>query len=465
MSHVLIQRVTWRSLTLIGGESGLVVLAVAAGIYVHLGGLPWVALREQQIIEKTLLVALMCQLCLYYGDVHHPAAVADKRELLVRTLRALGSTSTMLGVCSLWVPALLIGPGVFVTAVALLLPAVMGWRIAFDWLAARVGPRERILLVGTDQAALRLARELDERPALGVHIVGFVDADPARVGDAVGRRRIVGTVPDIPNIVSRTRVDRVVVGLADARGRLEMTALLAMKLEAGISFDHLASVYEEYTGKIAVENLRPSWLIFSSGFQKSRAGRVAKRGLDVVVASVAAILLAPVVLLVAAVLKVTSPGPVLYQQERVGQHGRTFRIHKFRSMHHDAEAVTGAIWARPRDPRVTAVGRILRRTRLDELPQLWNVLRGEMSLVGPRPERPVFVEELTRDIPFYGQRHTVKPGVTGWAQVRYSYGATVEDAMEKLHYDLFYVKNMSLALDVYILVETVKTVMLGRGVR
>jgi exopolysaccharide biosynthesis polyprenyl glycosylphosphotransferase len=235
-----------------------------------------------------------------------------------------------------------------------------------------------------------------------------------------------------------------------------------MKLD-GVSFDHLASVYEELTGKIAVENLRPSWLIFSAGFRKSRLVQSAKRLGDIAASAVGLVVGAPIMGVVAAAVRLTSAGPVLYRQERVGQHGRVFTVVKFRSMRQNAERGTGAVWAAANDTRVTPVGRFLRRTRLDELPQLWNVLKGDMSLVGPRPERPEFVRQLTEQIPFYGQRHVARPGLTGWAQVRYTYGSSVEDALEKLQYDLFYIKNLSLPLDLFIIFSTIKTVLLQRG--
>jgi sugar transferase (PEP-CTERM system associated) len=242
-----------------------------------------------------------------------------------------------------------------------------------------------------------------------------------------------------------------------------MDKLLEMKIE-GVSFAHLASVYEEYTGKIAVENLRPSWFIFSDGFRQSAWLGMVKRVSDLVLAALALVLAVPVMALVALAVRLTSKGPVLYHQSRVGRHGRVFTVHKFRSMDHDAEADTGAVWSKGEaDPRITAVGHVLRRTRLDELPQLWNILKGDMSFVGPRPERPEFVSQLAREIPYYGQRHVVRPGLTGWAQVRYTYGASVEDALMKLQYDLFYIKNLSLALDVFILFSTMKTVLLRRG--
>ena len=258
-------------------------------------------------------------------------------------------------------------------------------------------------------------------------------------------------------------MDRVVVSLADARGKLPMDALLSMKLNAGVQFDHLASVYEEYTGKIAIENLRPSWLIFSSGFRKSSLIAAVKRAVDLLVSAVGLTVVTPVLAVVAIAVRVSSPGPALYHQLRVGKGGRLFTIYKFRSMRHDAEAGTGAVWSTAHDPRVTPIGRFLRRTRLDELPQLWNVLVGDMSIVGPRPERPEFVADLTMQIPFYGQRHVVRPGVTGWAQVRHSYGSTVDDALQKLQFDLFYIKHLSIAFDLFICLETLKTVLVRRG--
>ena len=256
------------------------------------------------------------------------------------------------------------------------------------------------------------------------------------------------------------------VSLADARGKLPMDQLLDSRLRSGVAFDHLASVYEEYTGKIAVENLRPSWLIFSDGFSKSRVLLAAKRAFDIVAASSASCSRAPIMRSSSPLLtKLTSPGPVLYHQERVGLNGRRSSSTSSGRCARTPKRRPGRCGAPTNDPRVTRLGSFLRRTRLDELPQLWNILKGDMSFVGPRPERPSFVEQLTEQIPFYGQRHVVKPGLTGWAQVRYTYGASVEDAIEKLQYDLYYIKNMSIALDIVIVLETIKTVMLRRGAR
>jgi sugar transferase (PEP-CTERM system associated) len=379
-------------------------------------------------------------------------------------IQALGAASFVLAAIYFWFPNLIIGRGIFMIAAALIVVVVAGWRLAFEWLSGHVGPRERLLLVGTNPVAVTLAGELFERrQELGVEIVGFVDPDPAKIGSAVLNPGVIGTIEDIPSIVRARGVDRVVVSLVDARGKLPMEQLLDMKLD-GVTFDHLPSVYEEYTGKIAVENLRPSWLIFSAGFKKSRTLALAKRSVDILLASLGLVVGLPLMALIALAIRVTSPGAVFYHQNRVGLRGHIFRVHKFRTMRENAEAATGPVWAsKDGDARVTSIGRVLRRTRLDELPQLWNILIGEMSFVGPRPERPEFVKDLTRDIPYYGQRHVVRPGLTGWAQVRYTYGASTEDALQKLQYDLYYIKNLSIGLDLYIMFETIKTVVLWKG--
>ncbi len=455
-------RLTLRSITLVVFETVLIVAAVAAAAYIRLGD--WTYLFTGTGILKTIFVASVAQGCLYYADLYDLRLVADRRELFVRVVQALAAASFLLALVYYWFEDLVIGRGVFAIASVFVITLAIGWRLVFVWLSRRVSPRERLLLVGTNAAAVTLAQEIfDRRDELGVEIVGFVDPDPTKVGTSLINPGIVGTIEEIPEIVRSRSVDRVVVSLADARGKLPMDKLLDMKLN-GVTFDHLASVYEEYTGKIAVDNLRPSWLIFSSGFKKSHVLATAKRALDLFVAGVGVVLALPLMLLVALAVKVTSKGPILYHQRRVGLNGQLFTVHKFRTMRPDAEAASGPVWAsKSGDPRVTPIGRMMRRTRLDELPQLWNVLIGEMSFVGPRPERPEFVSELTQQIPYYGQRHVIRPGLTGWAQVRYTYGASKEDALQKLQYDLFYIKNLSLSLDLFIILETVKTVVLRRG--
>src|SRR5688572_10396441 len=459
---------TWRSFVLVAGETVLLVSAVAISSILIGGSQAWDLVTDDTAVFRVLLIVLVCQLCLHYADLYDLRTMTTKRDLAERLVGAIGATSLILGIAYWLFPLLVLGQGVFLLAAAIAIVMVMGWRSAFDMLMARLAPRQRLLLVGTSPAAIVLARELFERrQELGVDIVGFVDPDPTRVGAPVLNPGVVGTIDDIPALAARLHVDRVVVSLSDQRGKLPMDRLLDMRLRSGVLFDHLASIYEEYTGKIALENLRPSWLVFSTGFRKGRSVMIIKRAFDIIASVCGLILASPLMLLSALLVKLDSPrDPVLYHQERVGLNGALFTLHKFRTMRIDAEAATGPVWsAGDQDPRITAVGRFMRKTRLDEIPQLWNVLRGHMSLIGPRPERPEFVEQLTKEIPFYGQRHVVKPGVTGWAQVRYSYGASVEDALEKMQYDLYYVKHMSLMFDILIALETIKTVILRRGAK
>lgn len=461
MRTFLLRRLTGRVVTLIAFETVLIVSMVLLAAYLRLGS---EALGTVTEWPKWLLITVVTQFCLYYADLYDTRVIRDRRELFVRSMYALGATSFVLASVYYALPDMIVGRGVFMIAALCLITTVLGWRVVFEWTNRYVAPRERLLLVGTSKGAVDLARELYERVDLGADIVGFIDSDPARVGAPVINPGVVGTIEDIPTLVRAMSVDRVVVSLADARGTLPMEKLLEMRLD-GVAFDHLATVYEEYTGKIAVENLRPSWFIFSTGFRKGRLLQTSKRLLDIAVAGFGLLLAAPIMIGVAIAVRLDSAGPILYRQQRVGQQGRLFNLFKFRSMRQDAEAKTGAVWATEGDPRVTGVGRFLRKSRLDEIPQLWNVLRGDMSIVGPRPERPEFVQSLIKEIPFYGQRHTVKPGVTGWAQVSYSYAGSVDGTMEKLQYDLFYIKNLSLPLDLFIMFCTAKIVLLGRGAR
>lgn len=459
---------TWRSVILIAGETLLLAAAVVISSVLIGGPQAWDLVTDNTAFLRVLLIVVVCQVCLHYTDLYDLRTMTTKRDLAQRVMRAIGATSLILGIAYWLFPLLVVRQNVFLLSAVLSVALVMLWRSAFDIITDHLAPRERLLLVGTSPAAVVLARELFERrQELGVDIVGFVDPDPARVGAPVINPGVVGTIDDIPALSSRMHVDRVVVSLSDERGKLRMDQLLDVRLRSGVLFDHLASVYEEYTGKIALENLRPSWLVFSTGFRKTQLLTVTKRTFDLVAAVCGLILSLPLTIITAILVKLESPrDPVLYHQERVGLNGATFTIHKFRTMKSDAEAKTGPVWsAGDNDPRITRVGRFLRKTRLDEIPQLWNVLVGDMSLIGPRPERPSFVEKLTQQIPFYGQRHVVKPGVTGWAQVRYAYGASVEDALEKMQYDLYYVKHMSLMFDLMIALETIKTVVLRRGAK
>jgi sugar transferase (PEP-CTERM system associated) len=349
-------------------------------------------------------------------------------------------------------PALLIGVSI----------TLMLWRVLLRLYFKFFTRRSSVLILGTGRLARELAAEIVHRPELGLAVTGFLDDDPNLLGVSIVNPRVIGSNKELTRIVSECKVDKVVVEIQDRRGRLPFKELLELKT-SGIGIEEATTLYERLTGKIAVENLKASWMIFGNGFDVSSRALLLTRILSILVSMALLVLFLPIFPLIALLIKLDSRGPVLHRQERVGQHGKIFVLWKYRSMRHDAEQHTGPVWAARFDKRVTRVGKFLRRTRLDEVPQLYNVLRGDMNLVGPRPERPQFVQELSKTVPFYHLRHSVKPGVTGWAQINYRYGNSVEDAVEKLQYDLFYVKNMSLLFDVVVILDTVKTVLVRKG--
>lgn len=333
--------------------------------------------------------------------------------------------------------------------------ALLGWRATYAWLVQQEYFRERVYVLGTGDRAQRLLNGLRQRSELGIEVVGWT-------GDLEGEvtRESVGT--HLLDLVRESGVHRVIVAMPDRRGTLPVDELLKLRLE-GVKVEEATSWLEKIYGRIEVENLNPSWLLFAEGFRFSAFNRIIRRALNFTVALIGSVISMPLLPLVALAVKFSAPGPVFYSQKRVGKGDVTFNCYKFRTMRQDAEADTGATWATDDDPRITRVGKFLRASRLDEIPQLWCVLKGDMHFVGPRPERPEFVEWLEREIPFYRVRHTVRPGITGWAQVQYKYGNTLDDAREKLQYDLFYIKNASLGLDLLIMFQTIKIVLLGRG--
>jgi len=327
----------------------------------------------------------------------------------------------------------------------------------------RVLPR-RVLVLGTGPEARVVEASLATAEPPGLDLVGFYALEKIEQ-TTVSPTRVIARVGALEDTVRRLRVNEIIVAVRQQRGGvLPLRSLLECRLN-GVQVTDLARFFERVHGQVPIESLKASWLIYGNGFRQSWLRTSVKRTFDLVIASALVLIMSPVILLAALAIAVESGFPVIYRQERVGLNGRTFSLLKFRSMRKDAEKDGRAAWAVVDDVRVTWVGRFLRQSRVDELPQLVNVLRGEMSFVGPRPERPVFVKLLEEQIPFYAVRHSVKPGITGWAQVRYSYGATVEQSMRKLEYDLYYVKNHTLALDLLILLETVRVVLLAEGAR
>lgn len=409
---------------------------------------------------KVLPAALLCQLCLYYNDFYDLRLVHSGGELVVRLIQAVGATTLALGVIYLAVPAVALHPAAVLRSLTLLSLTVLGWRLLFNRFVAASPFVENTVVIGTGVAARAVARELVARHDLAYRFLGFVD-DGHDEDAAMAHLPVIGTVRDLEQLVQREDVRRLIVGLRDRGVGLPVDELVAAKI-SGVVIEEAESAYERLTGKVLLETMKLSTLVFAQGFNVSRRRRLVKRVSDLTFSAIGLVLAAPLILLTALAVWVMSGRPVLYRQERVGQNDSRFTLYKFRSMRLDAEA-GGPVWASANDDRVTVIGRFIRLTRLDELPQLWNVLRGQMSFVGPRPERPFFVAELGAQVPFYHLRHAVKPGITGWAQVKYRYADSVESAVEKLRYDLFYVKHLSTAFDMTIVIDTVKTIVLRMG--
>jgi sugar transferase (PEP-CTERM system associated) len=405
---------------------------------------------------KILVVTTAVLLLSHWLDLYDAASLSAKGEHAFRLLLVLGFVALALAALGSKFPTLLPGNGSAFWGLIILTFTLFCWRSACSWMVRQPFLRERVYVLGTGDRAQRLVNGLRERSALGVEVVGWTgDVEGALTRESVASH-LVGLAKGAKG------VHRVIVAMPDRRGTLPVEELLDLRL-AGVKVEEATSWLEKITGRIEVEQLYPSWLIFADGFRFSSVFRLIRRLVNFSVALVGLVLALPLLPFIALAVKLGSAGPALYRQQRVGRGGKTFYCYKFRTMRIDAEADTGATWATDDDPRITRVGKFLRSSRLDEIPQLWCVLKGDMHFVGPRPERPEFVEWLSKEIPYYGVRHVVRPGITGWAQVQYKYGNTLEDAREKLQYDLFYIKNASLGLDLLIMFQTIKIVLLGRG--
>ncbi len=335
------------------------------------------------------------------------------------------------------------------------------WRIVYEMVFLRAFGAQRVLFLGLSPLVQEIARYLTAHPEAGYVNLGYLD-DAAEAGTLAHGAKVLGPVESLAEFAAGIRPDRIIVGMTERRARMPLQTLLELRF-AGVMIEDAAFAYESACGRVSTKDLRPAQLIFSSELGPTRRGVLLQSIYSPVLALLGILVTLPLVLIAVLAVRLTSRGPVLYRQVRVGKNGVPFTLYKLRSMYADAEEKTGAVWARRDDPRVTPVGRWLRGLRIDEIPQLWNVLRGEMSLVGPRPERPEFVRSLAEKIPFYRQRLCVRPGITGWAQVNHKYGDTVEDTIVKLEYDLYYIKHISVSLDAYIVFQTLKTMLRSRG--
>jgi sugar transferase (PEP-CTERM system associated) len=451
-----------KSIVLFLGDLLLVVGSLYAGGALRLIGIPASWLGASHGLPTVAVIAILGTLSFYVAGLYE-VTLRNRNELILRAATAGGVWAVLYLALNLSVrePSKTWWCGL--PEVALGTAAVIALRTVCAYLARTHPFRERVLFLGATPTAEQLIDELEANHP-GYEVLGYVDDRPADQVALSNGFRILGSTRQLTEIANGREVGTIVVCLTERRGAFPLKDILECKLR-GIRIEDWPAFYEKLTGKIIVQNLRPSWLVFSEGFNRTVVTRVVKRMVDVVLASLFLALGWPIFVLVALAIRLDSPGPIFLRQERVGERGRLFTLFKFRTMVQDAEAQTGPVWAAEDDPRITRVGRWLRKTRLDEFPQIWNVFKGEMSFIGPRPERPHFVVQLQEKIPYYAERHAVKPGITGWAQVRYRYGSTVEDSEEKLQYDLYYVKNMSSLLDIDILLSTIRVVLSGKGGR
>jgi sugar transferase (PEP-CTERM system associated) len=450
-----------RTLALLAGEALVVGLSFLLGTMVQVPEYSWLQLNNQLFIEggylRIIAMTAMVLLLSHGFDLYDPSQVRSRPDQAFRLLFVVGLVALALSGILYMFPSFLPGRNSGVAGVLILTVALFGWRWAYARLVRLPFLRERVYVLGTGERAERLVRGLRERNGAGIEVAGWT----GNLSEELTREAVAA---HLLRVVRDSGVHRVIVAMPDRRGTLPVQELLGLRL-AGVKVEEATSWLEKMSGRIEVEQLNPSWIIFAEGFRLSGPFHLASRLLNLSAALIGLALTLPLLPFIVLAVKLDSPGAVLYRQERVGRGGRHFYCYKFRTMRQDAEADTGATWASDDDPRITRAGRLLRASRLDEIPQLWCVLRGDMNFVGPRPERPEFVEWLSREIPYYGVRHVVRPGITGWAQVQYKYGNTLEDAREKLQYDLFYIKNASAGLDFWILFQTIKIVLLGRGAK
>lgn len=446
-----------RTLVLLTCEAALVTASFVIATALLLGPRWSVSLSYEGGAYKIAAVVLLVLLCSYHFDLYAPPRLPSRSEIYFRIITVVGVLSIILSAAAFLFPQVQIGQNVFLFGLMILTLVLMVWRRAYEWLIACSLFREHVYVLGAGDRARQVVDTLRSRRDLGMEVVGW--------------SRVMGhdslTSQDFAEMLLACRhdalpIDRIVVALQNRRGTMPLPELLDLRL-SGIKIEEVTSLLERVSGKIELDWLRPSTIIFGEGFGIKRSLLIARRLASIVMAELSLLICLPALPLVALAVKLSSPGPILFKQQRVGQRGKTFTLFKFRTMRQDAEAATGAVWAQENDPRVTRVGRFLRKTRLDEIPQLWNVLKGDMGFVGPRPERPEFVQLLSEQIPYYNLRHAIRPGITGWAQVRYKYGATLEETKQKLEYDLYYIKHMSLSLDLWIVFETLKTILQQRG--
>ncbi len=450
-----------RLVVLISGDIILSILALYSGFFLRFGSLQKTEGIFNLAGTNLSIYVIVLIFSSFLVEIYSNGRDKGKKEIFLRVLMGITMSFFMLSSLYYMMPFISFGRGLILLSLAAFGLFQFLWHVGNELFLSLPGFARRVLILGTGPLAKQIGGIITSTNHYYV-LTGYVDCagEPMHVPS----HHIMNNGKGFMETVKRTKAHKIVVSLSERRGVFPLKDVLSCKL-SGIEVVDAPSFYEQITGKLLIENIKPSWFIFSEGFKITSFKRFTKRILDILFSLTGLLLALPLFPVIILFIKIDSKGPIFFEQIRLGEMEKRFALYKFRTMQHDAESESGAVWARENDPRITRVGKILRKTRLDELPQLYNVLRGNMSFIGPRPERPEFIDKLKEVIPYYSERHFLKPGITGWAQVKYPYGASVEDAIEKLKYDLFYIKHLSFFLEFLIFFETIKVVLFGKGGR
>ena len=464
MLRIFKQNYPIRNLFFFFGEGFFIALSVMFAYslksYIESGNI------DLTFLSKTLLITFVIQTCLYYADLYSIDSILRVKEICLRVLHSLGIAVILLSLIYFLLPQFVVRADIFILSLIVLYVFILTWRLLYNEILRRGLFDKKMIVIGADGLAQQIINDVNSKKDCGYHIACIVLEKYHKGTLKDARSPIIrkDNYKDLSVLVKKMKIKTIVVAIKEKRNNFPTTELLKCRME-GIEIIDGNSFYEMLTGKLDVSQINPGWLIFSDGFKKSQITVLSKRIVDILISFILILLLSPLLLIVALLIKVDTKGPVLFFQERVGKDKGSYSVVKFRSMVDDAEKESGPVWADCDDFRVTRVGRIIRALRIDEIPQIWNVLKGEMSFVGPRPERAYFVAELEKQIPYYNERFSVKPGITGWAQINYDYSASLEESVEKLNYELFYIKNMSIFMDLMIIFKTIKTVIFRQGAR
>ena len=422
---------------------------------------------EHIISRKAFTITIICIICLYYNDLYNLKEINTYAELSIRLFQSLGVATIILSFIYILFHELIVAKEVFIISIILAILIIISWRFGYNFILSRGIFNQKIIILGSGELAAHIIHEINDKRDCGYTIKKIIPDSDEEVKFA--DKNLVLNVnekgyTDLTHIAEGFNVSKIIVAMREKRGSLPVNELLNCRV-AGIEIIDGNSFYEMLTGKIYVKQINPGWFVFSEGFKRSVGQYFLKRITDIFASTILLIITLPIIIITAVIIKIESKGPVIFSQERIGENKKKYTLYKFRSMISGAETGTGPVWAQLNDSRITRVGKFIRQWRIDEIPQLWNILKGDMSFVGPRPEREFFINKLETIIPFYKVRFSVKPGLTGWAQINYRYSSSEDDALQKLNYELFYVKNMSLLIDLTVIARTIHTVLFSKGAR